>query len=126
VEGQVYGVVVQSNCSMCSWHQGILSSASLPYNWVQGGGFRWGLGEEGIVLRCYPNPTHGGIWIEGLREGVYKYRIIGASGVELERGVWEVKAEGVHWDMSSYAEGLYVIEIEGKNQKWQQKILKIK
>ena len=75
--------------------------------------------ESSIAAKVYPNPTKGGITLEG--EGLSHVRIINVYG----QTVYDAKVEGeqVHIDLSQKAKGIYLIHIEAQGGHTARKIV---
>ncbi|MDW8157294.1 MAG: fibronectin type III domain-containing protein [Bacteroidia bacterium] len=129
--GVRYGVVMQTNCSLCSSRAGTRSTESniiefltLPSREAQQ------VGSELILVnaKLYPNPTQGKVILEVSNFSIseLEIRILDLEGRVLQKQYILGKMDDVlqvELDLSNYSSGIYILQLQSKGIIKTQKII---
>ncbi|MEM6802064.1 MAG: T9SS type A sorting domain-containing protein [Bacteroidota bacterium] len=101
--------------------EGWVLSRSKKFHWGACKEEAWVQRDENQV-RMHPNPVTGGyLFVESDLPQPYQYEIISSTGVQLLSGSGE--SNFIHLDLSSFLDGLYIIQFSHKDTKIQKKII---
>ncbi|MCS6905249.1 MAG: T9SS type A sorting domain-containing protein [Bacteroidia bacterium] len=116
-----YAVRLRSNCSLCSFSQGFLSSFT-PFITYGRSAFAKASEKVSLLAFAYPNPTQGLLQVELPYSAVSFYRVMNLQGQVLLEGTGEEK--NLQLELSNLVPGMYLLEVEQNQIRWQFKIIK--